>query len=117
MRNIRRIDSRLPVLAIAAAGSLIVGGLPVAHASTLADDTPSIVVDYRDLDVSTQEGTLALYRRLVSAAKKVCPEENIRDLSMLVLSKACQTQAIERAVHTINSPQLAEIYAARSKHG
>ncbi len=71
----------------------------------------------RDLNLSTEAGAKALYRRVAFAAKQVCPADDIRDLSGLVIARACQQAAIERAVHLVNNPQFAAVYAAATRHG
>jgi len=114
-----QIDSKRRVSAgvMALAGCLLTGTLSVAHAITPTDSVPTATVKYGDLDLSTQDGALTLYRRIAAAARQVCPDEDVRNLALFVRSRACQADAIARAVNDSHIPQLAAVYAARSKHG
>jgi len=109
----RRVSARV----VALAGCLLAGALSAAHATIPSDSAPSVAVKYSDLDLSTQEGALILYRRIAAAARTVCPDEDIRNLELFARSRACQAEAIARAVSDSHIPQLAAVYAARSKHG
>ena len=105
-------------LLTALAGCLLAGALSVAHAgSPSADTVPTRVVSYGDLNISTDAGALALYQRLATAARKVCPLEDSRDLVRIASINRCRTDAVARAVHDINSPRLAAVYAGRSNRG
>ena len=77
-----------------------------------ARDVPSVAVHYGDLDHETTEGTNQLYQRIVKAAEKVCTIGATRDLGMIARVHACEADAVSRAVHQVNSPQL----AARERH-
>ena len=83
----------------------------IAGAASTADDVPSVVVRYADLDLATDQGVRVLYARIAHAASAVCPDVPISDLHALALSRACQQQAIARAVHAVNSPLLAAVDA------
>jgi UrcA family protein len=101
----------------ALAGCVLATTVSVAGAATPAADVPSVVVSYGDLNLSNEQGTRALYRRIVAAARQVCPVQITRELSSVAASNACQADAIARAVRELNNPQLAAVHAARSKHG
>jgi UrcA family protein len=88
----------------------------VASATSPADDVPSVVVRYADLDLATDHGVRVLYARIAQAASAVCPEVPESNLHALALSRACQQQAIARAVRAVNSPLLAEVDADHRKH-
>jgi len=96
---------------------LIVGASATAYAAAPADDPPSVRVNYRTADLDTGQGTLALYGRIVSAARKVCAVSDIRNLSAVSLSRACEAQAIAHAVRDVNSPRLAAIHSAHQRQG
>ena len=97
--------------------TLIVGATTAAYASARAEDVPSVQVSYHDLNLATDEGTVALYQRIVSATYKVCQVEDIRNLAAVAAANACRDEAIARAVRDVNSPRLAAIYTARQRHG
>jgi UrcA family protein len=103
-------------------GCLLVGSLAVAQAGTpqnvrLSDDVPTVVVSYGDLNLATSAGARTLYRRISTAAHQVCPFEDSKMPSQMAYSHECRAAAIARAVHDINSPQLATLQAERVKRG
>lgn len=100
---------------VLAAGAAI-GAVGSAHANT-ADVVPTLTVRYADLNLSTEQGSLVLYGRIVAAARQVCAIDDIRDLRAFNAAKACREEAIARAVRDVNSPMLASVYAARQRHG
>lgn len=112
-----RVNSRrLTVLA----GCLLAGTLSVAQAaSPEATDAgvPTLVVSYGDLNLSTTEGNATLLQRITTAARRVCPLEDSRNLARAAYSNSCRAEAVARAVHDVNSPQLAALYAVRSNRG
>jgi UrcA family protein len=99
------------------AGCLLSAAFGLAQAATPADEAPSVVVRYGDLNLATEAGTNALYSRIVAAARQVCPQADQKDLTAFHLSKVCQANAIARAVQEVHSPQLAAAYTARSRRG
>jgi UrcA family protein len=85
-------------------------------AATTGDDVPQIVVKYDAASLSDESGARALYRRLVKAAEQVCPVVDGRELHKAEVARECRRQSIARAVHQINSPRLAEVYANHPKN-
>jgi UrcA family protein len=96
---------------------LIVGASATAYAAAPADASPSVRVNYRDLNLATEQGTAALYGRIVSAAHKVCTARDSRILSELAAARACEAQAIAHAVRDVNSPRLAATHSAHQRQG
>ena len=112
--------SRLSDLLRAAAAltaCLIVGASGTAYAAAPADASPSVRVNYRDLNLATAQGTEALYGRIVSAARKVCAPRDIRILVEVAAANSCEAQAIEHAVRAVNSPRLAAAHSAHQRQG
>src|SRR5882757_2931661 len=110
-----RFNSRvLTVLA----GCLLTGGLSVAQAAspeaTPAAAVPTLVVSYGALNLSTTEGNAALYQRITTAARRVCPIEDSRNLAQAAHSSSCRAEAVARAVRDVNSPRLAALLAKRT---
>jgi UrcA family protein len=104
----RRVRAGLLIAAVAAL-------LPAAAVSAAERDEPlSTVVRYGDLDIESEAGAEALYRRLQLAARRVCPGDS-RDLAMRAAVRACRAQAIERAVGSIGSTRLAAVQSARKR--
>jgi UrcA family protein len=99
-------------LAAVSAALLTVSGIAAASPTPI-DEQPSTVVKYGDLDLSTQAGISTLYRRLSAAARQVCPLGDIRDLGEFSRSRACQTEAVNRALRVVGGPALALV----ERHG
>lgn len=101
--------------------SLTLGSLTAAlsfgavNAAT-PDSPPSVVVKYSDQDLATASGVNEVYRRIVRAAKQVCPDYSIRYLSLQQKTAECRDQAVSRAIQQIDNSQLAALYAAHSKN-
>jgi len=105
-----RIRASLLVACALAIGSSMANAAP-------ALDVPSATVKYSDLNLTTDEGAHQLYKRISAAARVVCPDADLRDLSAFASSKTCQSEAIARAVRDVRSPRLAAVYDARTHHG
>lgn len=93
-----------------------IGAVGSAHAADAAV-VPALKVHYSDLNLSTEQGSLALYGRIVAAAHKVCTVVDIRDLRAAAALGACRDQAVARAVRDVGSPMLAAVHAERVRHG
>jgi UrcA family protein len=106
---------RAAVAFVVLATCTAIGAVGSAHAANA--DSPSLKVRYSDLNLSTEQGSLVLYGRIVAAAHLVCAIDDIRDLKAVRAAQACREQAIAQAVRDVNSPMLASVYAARLQHG
>ena len=85
-------------------------------AASVADDVPSQVVKYAPATLNSDAGVRSLYHRIVRAAEEVCPvTPGTRWVPRAVAE--CRAESIARAVHQIDSPRLAALYAATSKSG
>jgi len=78
---------------------------------------PALTVTYTAADLASEQGTHALYERIVKAARDVCPRYDSVDLDTAQLSWACQRKAVAAAVQQINSPRLAAVEALHDRHG
>ena len=96
---------------------VIIGATATAHAAAAADAASSVQVNYRDLNLATEQGTQALYGRIVSAARKVCAPSDIRVLVEVAAARACEAQAVAHAVRAVNNPRLAATYSAHRRQG
>jgi UrcA family protein len=102
-------------VAIAACTTVQAGeACAVAHA---AQPGNAVTVSYRDLNLATPEGAHTLYARITHAAHQVCSAGDIRDLSAVAASQACQREAIAQAVGTVHSSQLAALVSTKPHHG
>jgi UrcA family protein len=97
------------------AGIMAAGGAGAARLDS--DELPSVVVKYSEQSLATDEGVSALYRRITSAAKRVCPDAPIGDLGLRAEVEHCRNQAIARAVQQVDNSRLAALHAAHSKNG
>jgi UrcA family protein len=88
-----------------------------AGAATPDSGVPSVVVKFDALTLDTDSGVNQLYRRIESAAKQVCPDGTMRDLSAHQRVEQCRKQAVARAIQQIDNPRLAALHAVRSKSG
>jgi UrcA family protein len=78
----------------------------------LASDVRSRVVEYSDLNLTTQSGIERLYRRIGSAADAVCGvDSGVKTLHERFSSRACARAAVTRAVSQIDLPQLNALHA------
>lgn len=123
-QSIRLVSRAWPVAVRAALAvalttvSLLIASAPARAAERTGDEAPlQFVVRYTDLDLQTEAGALALYTRISTAARRVCPDEGSRNLQWLAAIRACRAQAIDRAVSGIGSEKLAAIHAARMQRG
>jgi UrcA family protein len=82
-----------------------------------AESAPAVRVSYADLNLSTPQGSQALYARIVSAANEVCRADDIRDLQAMAARNSCRAAAIAQAVREVGSPALAALHAGQVRHG
>ncbi len=99
--NIKRI------IALAAVAGALCSGAAMAD---------SVKVQHADLNLSSPADAKILYRRIVSAADLVCPENG--SASPLLekrehdKAKACRSAAIADAVASVQNPTLAAVHAS-----
>lgn len=106
-----RTHARCLGAVLAGAFALVLGE---ASAAPAPDASASATVRYDDLNLATEQGTLALYRRIVAAARAVCPSEDTRDLMAVELSRRCQARAIDSAVRDVHSSRLAALRSSET---
>src|SRR5215472_14978755 len=80
------------------------GGVQAATA-----DTPTRTVRYSDLNLSTRQGALALYGRIVAAAHQVCEAGNMLNPDSMAAARVCRDEAIAKAIRDVDSPMLASV--------
>jgi UrcA family protein len=108
----KRTPARYTLACMAAFAASTVSMTALADSSTAA--VPTAAVHYKDLDLSTEQGASALYRRIVAAAREVCHNPGSRDLQQFAASEKCQAKAIEQAVNDVHSSKLAMVLAAHN---
>jgi len=102
-----------PNILMAVLAAVLVATLGMASDSAHADEVASVKVSYADLDLSTAEGSQALYRRIATAARHVCPTADGRIITAVSISQQCQKTAIENALQAMKEPTVAAISAKR----
>lgn len=102
--------------ALAALAGMIVLGTTawLASPASATGAQPAVEVRHATLyynlrELSSDQGTRALYRRIVAAAQAVCPGWDSRNLAEFAASRACQREAIVRAIGEIGSARLAAV--------
>ena len=102
----------------ALAACLIAALSGAAYAAAPGTASPSMRVNYSDLNLTSEQGNKELYARIVSAAHQVCAADPVdsRDLHTRIREQSCARQAVAAAVERVNSPQLAALYSAH-QHG
>jgi UrcA family protein len=106
--------AKVALLALGALAGVMAAGL--SSAASPDRDVPSIVIHYSQSSLATDTGVNELYRRIVQAAKNVCPVPSNRDLVGLRLAEECRNQAVARAIGQIDNSQLAALYASHTKN-
>jgi UrcA family protein len=100
------------------AACVLSGSLSIAQAAPpAADDVPTVVVAYGDLDLNTQDGVHTLYNRISAAASRVCPFQEATEPERVAYFKSCRDAAITRAVSQLKIGQLAALHAEHVKRG
>jgi UrcA family protein len=77
--------------------------------SVLAEDVPSKIVRFHDLDLSTSEGAQVLYSRIRAAARDVCAMSTGGDPILGPAIKACIDKTVDKAVKGVNAPMLTRL--------
>ena len=98
-------------------GNVAPVGTSLAQTALPAQTPRSVTVSYADLNLSSEEGARRLYKRLVHAAERVCPEDSGSVLTLKANREArkCIAEAVERAAQQIQSPRFAEVAAAQKR--
>ncbi len=115
MSHLVKFRAKAALLMVAGGLGLALAG--AASAAAADAEAPTLVVRYSTDSLSTHSGVQELYRRIVRAARQVCPETSIRDLRANELARACREQAVSKAIRQINNSQLAALHANSSKSG
>ena len=83
--------------------------LPIGATAVLMGTTPSVQVNFQDLNLTTAKGKQVLQSRLKRAARKVCGSLVIRTAGSLGnarSNRACYDNAIARAMESIENRYL-----------
>lgn len=97
--------------ALTAAAALLAPAIGSADEQAASADGMQTNVYYTQRDLTTEQGTRALYRRLERAAEEVCPMPSSLLPKAAAETQECQRQAIARAIGEIGSSRLAAVDA------
>ncbi len=93
-------------------GALLCGS---ALADGNTDRTPSMAVNYSDLNLKSQAGVAALYKRLARAASEVCQlPQGTHQIVIESQLKACRADTTDRAVMQANLPALTAMHCEKT---
>jgi UrcA family protein len=109
----RRLQIPLIVLLCSFVGVVASGA---ASAAVSDDFVPHLTVQFDPALLATEDGARAVYLRIVKAADRACPDTTTGSRIVNESVRQCRQQAVARAVQQINNPELAQIYAASTKH-
>ncbi len=99
------------------ASAILVLGIPaIASATPLINDEgkPVVRVSYADLNLSSQSGLVALYKRLQGASKAACGPRHYLQAGSLHQSKInrdCYNDLLSKLVAKVGNAKLTEIHA------
>jgi UrcA family protein len=82
--------------------------------SVEAEDVPSKIVRFNDLDLKTAEGAKILYRRIRGAAQDVCETSTANDPILRVAFRQCVDKTVDKAVKDVNAPMLTNLHSGNT---
>ena len=87
-----------------------------ARAEDATATVPQIVVTYGHLNLGSDAGLSALYRRIGQAATKVCEESfpSSKSLAFEAPKHLCREQSMDRAVAAVHSAGLVKLHFAKT---
>jgi UrcA family protein len=88
--------------------AVVIAAVVVGAAQAAEAQPPEQVVDFKDLNLNSDAGIQALYKRIHGAADQVCGTVDGKDLQILQAHKACVAQATADAVATVNNQMLTQ---------
>ena len=115
MSSLIASSARITRLVVAAFLATTAATVPASFAQApITDEAPSVTVKYSDLNLGTEQGSRALYSRLVNAAERVCPARGLAtELSQNRARERCITTAIQTAAKEVKNPKFAEVAASK----
>jgi UrcA family protein len=96
----------------------LITAVSLAFSTARADEAPpSRTVGFADLNLSTEAGAAALYRRIQAAARSVCPgDDTTPELERIAARHRCIEDAVTRAVRKVNIESLSAYYTTKTGH-
>jgi UrcA family protein len=111
---------RLTVFAVL--GAFTLNAAVAGDAERNSANTTTIAVSYADLNMASPAGVDVLYRRIKSAAHKVCGVDKMQSSPVSVMrfyqpmvrrNKACVANAIDNAISDVNNFRLTHLHEAK----
>jgi UrcA family protein len=114
---LRRTSERLTAGVAAIAATFLMVATVEVRAADPVVDAPRISVSYQDTEFATAKGTANVYRKLKSAANKVCGLAPGGKLTLEQRTKAqeCADEALADAVQRINRSMLTSVHDASAR--
>jgi UrcA family protein len=84
----------------------------LALATPVDDKTEAVTVRYSDLDLSSPQGALVLYKRIKFAAHEACGYTPPQELARLARYQECVDHAVTRAIEKVKSARVSAIHEA-----
>jgi UrcA family protein len=114
---LRRTSERLTAGAAALGATFLMLLTVDVRAAEAAINPPRISVSYQDTDFATEKGTANIYRKLKSAARKVCGlgAGGALTLDERTRAEKCVEVALADAVQRINRPMLTSVHDASAR--
>jgi UrcA family protein len=97
--------------------ALLCVGATVATGAVAKTTVDSLDVKYVAADLATPKGTEKLYTHIKRAARIVCHEPNVRELTEYRLFQECYDRAVDAAVAKVNSTALTALHRNKTQHG
>jgi UrcA family protein len=107
-QNFRGMKNTL-IAALAGLSLTVMTGIAVA-AARQADSLPAITVKYDAVAATTPAGAEALYKKIKSAAARVCERYESQELVRRTPWQKCYSQVVESAVAAVHQPVLTALH-------
>jgi UrcA family protein len=112
MKLIPRDTLRSTAAAVSGVIAVALSFAPAVHAQDVPEPRKTLVVNYGDLNLDSDQGAKLLLERLRQAAQGVCEPLEGRPLSVRNRWLICYDQALASAVAHINKPSVSALYQA-----
>jgi UrcA family protein len=105
----------------AGAAAIALTFLTLLTVDARADETqgslPSVTVSYSDVAFGNSDGAARVYRKLKSAARKVCAlDHGTKSLELYLAARDCYEEALADAVRKIDRPTLTALHTSQTRN-
>jgi UrcA family protein len=106
-------------LALLCSATLMAGGAGAAQpgSATPGDlkEIDTVSVHYHNTDLAKADGAQNLYRRIQNAARRVCHQPDIRELTLYAEYEKCYEVAVNAAVAKVDVSELTALHRSRTQ--